>query len=431
MGNVMQVLKIAMAFIGVVVGAGFASGQEMLQYFVAFGIKGIWGAVLSGAIMMFLAVIILQLGSYYRAGEHGEVFKRVSYPIFSRVLDFGVILTLFSVGFVMFAGAGSNMQQQWGLPLWVGAILMVVLVLAAGMLDVDKVTAVIGAITPFILAFVLIASAYTLATTDIDSAQLDAVARETVDTTLPHWTVAAVNSVGFNLMVAVSMAIVIGGSMFNPRLAGLGGLVGGIGYVFILVVTSLTLFAAVDKVGTDAMPMLTIVNQIHPWLGQAMAVVIYGMIFNTALGMFYALGKRLTAKNPDRFKVVYITVTLIGFVLSFIGFQTLVAYVYPVLGYIGLLLIAVMIYGWFRGHRHIKAESGRRARLMVLLGLREAGQLKPAEEQELKAEVAASNLPQEDIERAHREDHQGEGTRPRPRHRGRDAEPAHYAERKI
>ena len=48
---VKQVLRVAFAFVGVVVGAGFATGQEIMQYFVAFGINGVWGAVLSAVIM--------------------------------------------------------------------------------------------------------------------------------------------------------------------------------------------------------------------------------------------------------------------------------------------------------------------------------------------------------------------------------------------
>lgn len=123
-----QVLKVALAFVGIIVGAGFASGQEVMQYFVAFGINGLWGAVISAVVMTVMALIILQLGSYFKAGEHGEVFRRVSHPVFSRLLDLGVVLTLFSTGFVMFAGAGANLNQQWGLPLWVGALIMVTLV---------------------------------------------------------------------------------------------------------------------------------------------------------------------------------------------------------------------------------------------------------------------------------------------------------------
>lgn len=42
------VLMTVLAFVGLVVGAGFATGQEVLQYFISFGAIGIVGAVLSG-----------------------------------------------------------------------------------------------------------------------------------------------------------------------------------------------------------------------------------------------------------------------------------------------------------------------------------------------------------------------------------------------
>ena len=40
---VKKVLRVAFAFVGVIVGAGFATGQEVMQYFVAFGAAGILG----------------------------------------------------------------------------------------------------------------------------------------------------------------------------------------------------------------------------------------------------------------------------------------------------------------------------------------------------------------------------------------------------
>ena len=51
-----RALAISMAFIGLIVGAGFASGQEALQYFVAFGTWGIVGAVVASALMIVTGV---------------------------------------------------------------------------------------------------------------------------------------------------------------------------------------------------------------------------------------------------------------------------------------------------------------------------------------------------------------------------------------
>jgi len=65
---IIQILRVAFAFVGIIVGAGFASGQEVMQYFVAFGIDGIWGVIVSAVTMSVMALIILQLGSYFNAG---------------------------------------------------------------------------------------------------------------------------------------------------------------------------------------------------------------------------------------------------------------------------------------------------------------------------------------------------------------------------
>ena len=134
-------------------------------------------------------------------------------------------------------------------------------------------------------------------------------------------------------------------------------MLGGLIYGVLLIVSAVTLFLTVETIGGDDVPMLSIINELNPVLGQVMAVVIYGMIFNTALGMFYALGRRLTATRPGRFRPVYVAAVLVGFVLSFVGFRELVGYVYPVLGYMGLLLIAVMLVAWVASKLHESAEK--------------------------------------------------------------------------
>lgn len=103
-----------MAFIGVLVGASFASGREALQYFVAFGNWGIVGAIVTSICVMIAGISMLQLGSYHRAKDHNSVFTVISGPVTSRVLDIATMTCLFCIGFAMFAGAGSNMKQQFG-----------------------------------------------------------------------------------------------------------------------------------------------------------------------------------------------------------------------------------------------------------------------------------------------------------------------------
>lgn len=44
--NVKQIIIYAGAFIAFLVGSGFATGQEIMQYFVAYGFMGILGALI-------------------------------------------------------------------------------------------------------------------------------------------------------------------------------------------------------------------------------------------------------------------------------------------------------------------------------------------------------------------------------------------------
>lgn len=390
-----RALAISMAFIGVVVGAGFASGQEAMQFFVAFGTKGLIGSVISAFLMMVAGVSFLQLGSFFQATEHTAVYNAVSGPIVSRILDWSTLATLFAVGFVMFAGGGANITQQFpSVPEWVGGTVLLVLVLVVGLLDVDRVTAVIGAITPFIIVFTVLATGWAILHADVNLTELNNYAINNVDTTLPNWWISALNYTGFNAICAVSMAIVIGGNFLDNRVAGIGGIFAGIIYIILLLLLVFSLFFVITDVNGEAMPVLALINNISPVLGYIMTFIIYGMVFNTAVGMFYALGKRLTRQKPQRFYLVYAVSCLIGFALSFAGFKKLVSSVYPILGYLGLIMIVVMVVAWVKNRGEMTTEAKRRARAHTLVQRK----VDPRErftkknEKELRKLAAASNM---------------------------------------
>ena len=70
-----EISKIAGAFVGVIVGAGFASGQEILQFFTSFGVHGLIGCVVAGLTFVFLSMVFSTLGQRLRAQSHKEVVQ--------------------------------------------------------------------------------------------------------------------------------------------------------------------------------------------------------------------------------------------------------------------------------------------------------------------------------------------------------------------
>lgn len=364
-----RAIGVAFAFVGVVVGAGFASGMEAFQYFVAYGTAGMWGILLAGVVMSMAAIAFLTFGSYFLAGEHTRVFTQLSDTWSSRIMDWSAIACMFGVGFVMFAGAGANLEQAYGWPVWIGGFIMLAIMLSVGKLNVDRIATLIGFATPLLIIFVLVGSIWTFVNVDVNFADQSAWAQDNVARAdaVPNWWLSALNHTGLNALCAVSMAIVIGGDNFDNKSVRVGGILAGAIYALMLGLLVFALFIQAKDINGDDMPLLTVIFNVNGALGQIMTWVIFIMVFNTCLGMIYALAKRLTRDNPERFYLVYATACVVGFVLSFVGFKPLVANVYPVLGYLGLFVIAVMVMRYFQLRKELEKETELRTAAVDLL----------------------------------------------------------------
>ena len=113
--------------------------------------------------------------------------------------------------------------------------------------------------------------------------------------------------------------------------------------------------------------MLNLLTRLNAKLGFVMAILIYGMIFNTAISLYYALARRLTGKKPQLFIPTMGALVGIGYGLSFFGFKSLVAIVYPMIGYVGFILISVLLIAWIQSKQKVKWEWKRRQSIFHLM----------------------------------------------------------------
>src|SRR5699024_11300327 len=102
---------LGMAYFSRTVGAGSASGQEMLQYYAAFGGWGILGAIIALALMPLIAMIAMQYGSYFQATSHDRVFTSVTSKVLARFIDYTITFTKFFISFVLLFVAGVSLTN--------------------------------------------------------------------------------------------------------------------------------------------------------------------------------------------------------------------------------------------------------------------------------------------------------------------------------
>ncbi|MBM7838967.1 putative membrane protein YkvI [Alkalihalobacillus xiaoxiensis] len=342
-----NILKISSAFIGVLVGAGFASGQELLQYFTSYGHLGTIGAFVTIAIFGYIGLLLLRLGSRTKAESHQDVIHRISGKFLGTIIDYILIAILVGIGTVMIAGSGAIFQQQFGLPEIVGTLLMTVLVIITVLSNVDRVVKVIAAITPLLIVFVLFLFVYSLSTMDTSYTALEPLAKEQPSAT-GNWLVSAINYVSLGIAMAAPMAIVMGGDESSSKEASLGGLVGGLAVGLLVVICHFTLFSRMDVVAGLDMPFLGLANDASIYIGLLYSVIIFLMIYNSAISLFFSFGTRFFAPKTKKFNILVITFILGGFATSFVGFTELVSLFYPIFGYLGMLLIVILLIAPFR-----------------------------------------------------------------------------------
>ena len=359
-------LSIAMAYVGVLVGAGLSSGQDLLQYFLSFGRMGLLGVLLLGLMNIIFGRIIITLGSHFQSDSHQDVLVKITYPWVGRLIDVTLIISCFVVGFVMVAGAGANLEQQFAIPAWLGALSCSLLVVMISFFDIERITQVLGIFTPVIVVMILLVAGYTLFQQGIDLEALDQAALE-MKPVMPNVWFSVVNYYALCAMNGVSMAFVLGGSVLRIGDAEKGGAAGGCIIGLIITCAALAIAANLPAVKDTQIPMLMIVNNIHHIFGWIYAVVIFALIFNTAFSLYYATARRLAGSNVKKMRLYLLFLVTVGYVCSFGGFTSLVSYMYPILGYLGILLLIVLAFAWWKERESILLEKLLRRKMIRLL----------------------------------------------------------------
>src|SRR5690606_32571650 len=225
----------------------------------------------------------------------------------------------------------------------------------------------ISSVMPFLLVMVLAIMVYSIVTSTGSVDELNRVAAEVPVITflgaeVPHWALSGLLYASFNIAVGFPMLAVIGGLTASSRAAGRGGVAGGLGLGFLIILLNIGLFANLDKLQGIEIPTLMLAQDIHPWLAVLLSLALVAMIYSTAVGMFFAFSARFAVPDTVRFKVLSAIFAVVGLALSQVGFTKLVGTVYPMLGVVGLVLIIAIAASWIRTRKRSTDELIREAK---------------------------------------------------------------------
>lgn len=331
-------LKIAGTYIGTVVGAGFATGQEILQFFARFGAPGLLGIAIAAALFVFFGYWVMALGRKLHARSHLEVIRYASGRVSGKLMDALITFFLFGSFTAMVAGTGALFRQQLGLSNLLGNLLMGALTAITVLTGVEGVINSISIIVPFLLVSVICISIHSIL---YAPPNFSAAMNLEQNPLIANWFLSAILYVSYNMMLSVSVLGALGTNARNQKALKNGAIWGGLG----LGLSSALIFFALcgnrSGISNLEIPMIYIAGEISPLMQVVYAMVLIGEIYSTAVGSLFGFASRIAAgtKTPHQERTVVIGATIAALLASQFGFTNIVKYFFPVEGLCGLFLL--------------------------------------------------------------------------------------------
>ncbi|HOL16985.1 MAG TPA: hypothetical protein PLY40_01720 [Bacillota bacterium] len=334
-------LTVAAVYMGTVVGAGFASGQEILQFFGYFGLWGMAGLALATFLFGFFGAKIMLLAYRIKATSFKGVVDAVGGRYLGPLINFFITFFLFGILVAMVAGTGAIFQQEFGLPPAFGLAIMAALSALTVIAGLSRVVDTISAVVPFLIAAVLGVGLYILL-----SAPVDLSWSSPAGATLPHWPLSGLAYVSYNFTLAVPLLAPLG-TLTGPQALQKGAYLGALGLGVCALVILLALLAGAPAVTGFEIPMLAVAGRASPLVRLAYTLVLAAEIYTTAISSLYGFISRLAPAGSFWFKPLTVLVAAASFFAGRLGFAKIVATVYPAMGLAGFFFLAALAYSIF------------------------------------------------------------------------------------
>ncbi|WP_188207425.1 YkvI family membrane protein [Alkalibacillus aidingensis] len=316
--------------IATMVGAGYASGREIWEF---FGHESGLAIVLFAILFIVSCHVTLTLSYELKSKHYIPVLKVLLGEKVTRLYDGCILLYLFTTIFVMISGSGAAVSM-FELPFISGVILMIfglLIIIPRGM---DGVLS----INRFLLPMMIV----TLLTTLILFIIKEHVPVVYHLTEQSNWA-SSIPFTSLNVLPLIAVLGAIGKEIKSKKEVYVASIGSGVvlGVVSYLYNVSLTHVA--DQLYFYEIPLFAILYDYPVQIFLMMAGLLIFAIYTTALTSLFGLISRLEAVIPLSKGKLGVVIIGVALPFAFVGFSTLVSFLYPLYGVINLYVLATIL----------------------------------------------------------------------------------------
>ncbi|MEW6307979.1 MAG: hypothetical protein AB1492_02925 [Bacillota bacterium] len=317
-------LPAGLTYLGAIVGAGFASGRELLYFFARTGAGGLAGVAMAAIVLGCWGYFTMSLARSLRLPDYGALCA-VACGRAGVFYDRLLTIITFSGLSVMIAGGGTVLAELTAIPYGVGTLLTalgIAVVVAGGLTRLIRVSV---ALVPVL---VVLAAGF---------AWPHALLAKPTPLAGLSWPLWAILYASYNWLLSIGILTTLGRRTGSPGPAAAWGCVGTGGLAALIV---LACQADLPRLAQCPAPMLELTRDHGLY-----ACVLAAAILTTGVTQAMAVAVRF---EPALGRLSVFAVALVALPLSRLGLIVLVERLYPLLATLGLPLMYVVARAWLQ-----------------------------------------------------------------------------------
>jgi len=333
----------AFTFMAVVIGGGYATGRELVEFFMPAGpVGGLLGMAVTALVWSVIFALSLELARVTRSYDYRTFFQQLlgrGWVLYEVVFLALLLIVLAVIG----AASGEIAADVFGAPPWAGTAVFLILIASLAWLGTRAIEVFLSS-WGLLLVFAYVGfMAVCLANFGND---IEAAFREAGGPGA-GWLRGGINYAGYNIMVMPALLFCARHQRRRRETLVAGALTGPVA-IFPAVVFFVAMQAAYPDILGAAIPLQMLLHALEvPWLTVAMQLAIFGTLVQTGIGVLHGFNERLLGLRADsgatsvrRFRlIVSVALALVAMLLATrIGLIDLIAKGY---GYLAWVVIAV------------------------------------------------------------------------------------------
>ena len=330
-----EVISITLVIIGALIGAGFASGQEIFSFFYIYGKNGIYGILIMSiliGIFIYKSLKIIYQKQVYNYNDFLNLFIKNT-KIRNVILWIVNVLLLVSF-YIMVAGFGAYFEQEIGINRIIGSIVLNLLCVIVFFSNIKGVLKASNLIVPFLIFFIFFIGIKNIVQIrTIDFHQMK-----------NNWILSMIIYNSYNFILLMPVLISLKKQITKEKnIKKVSILVTIIILILSISIFFLLLNANIKEIENQEMPIVYIISNYFNKYKKIYAFIVLASIFTTAISVGIGFLQNIS-KNSNSYPQFVLFMCITSLLMSNIGFSKLLNFIYPVFGYIGILQIVIIFF---------------------------------------------------------------------------------------